>query len=297
MTSEIELRPEALEQVLLNGDIGRLSSEQRLMLLKATCDRVGLDPLAKPFEFLRLNGKTVLYATKSCTDQLRSLHKISIVDVKTELVGETYTAIVTAKNGEGRIDSDMGSVFVGNKQGEMLSNLMMKAVTKGKRRVTLSMVGLGVLDETETDTIPGAQRVTEEELDKQIEQKKTMTTKPVDLPGTEQAKLLKPAQTKKKTTKKKTETISNKKVISITAKSAGDKEWWNCKIQDDARTLICFSKTMHGVLREALEVGDKISVNLLESTNSNGDSFWNIDSVHVPLSNQAAVAEIQGGAK
>ena len=290
--TEIQLRPEALEQVLLNGDIGRLSSEQRLMLLKATCDRVGLDPLAKPFEFLRLNGKTVLYATKSCTDQLRSLHKISIVDVKTELVGDIYTVIVTAKNGEGRIDSDMGSVHIGNKQGEMLSNLMMKAVTKGKRRVTLSMVGLGVLDETETDTIPGAERLTEEELDKQADSSSRSLP-----PGTKQKEAKTPAVKKKKTTSKKkkgkavkkTDRIWQKKLTELTRKSAGDREWWNCKVEGDPRTLIIFSKRTHAVLRESLETGELVTLSLEESTNSNGDSFWNVGAVDVPTSNQAAI--------
>ena len=32
----------------------------------------------------------------------------------------------------------------------------MKAETKAKRRVTLSICGLGILDESETDTMPGA---------------------------------------------------------------------------------------------------------------------------------------------
>ncbi len=43
--------------------------------------------------------------------------------------------------------------------GEAGANLMMKAVTKAKRRVTLSICGLGMLDETEVVTIPGAEIV------------------------------------------------------------------------------------------------------------------------------------------
>jgi methyl coenzyme M reductase subunit C-like uncharacterized protein (methanogenesis marker protein 7) len=36
---------------------------------------------------------------------------------------------------------------------------MMKGETKAKRRATLDLLGLGILDETETQTIPGAQTV------------------------------------------------------------------------------------------------------------------------------------------
>jgi len=40
--------------------------------------------------------------------------------------------------------------------GEALANALMKASTKAKRRLTLSLCGLGFLDETEVGTIPGA---------------------------------------------------------------------------------------------------------------------------------------------
>jgi len=40
--------------------------------------------------------------------------------------------------------------------GEARANLMMKAETKAKRRVTLSICGLGMLDETEVESLPPA---------------------------------------------------------------------------------------------------------------------------------------------
>jgi hypothetical protein len=40
--------------------------------------------------------------------------------------------------------------------GEALEIAFLKAETKSKRRVTLSICGLGMLDETEVETIPGA---------------------------------------------------------------------------------------------------------------------------------------------
>src|SRR6202008_2665643 len=41
-------------------------------------------------------------------------------------------------------------------KGEALGNALMKASTKAKRRATLSICGLGMLDETELETIPTA---------------------------------------------------------------------------------------------------------------------------------------------
>jgi len=40
--------------------------------------------------------------------------------------------------------------------GGKVGNALMKAVTKAKRRVTLSICGLGILDETEVESIPNA---------------------------------------------------------------------------------------------------------------------------------------------
>jgi hypothetical protein len=43
----------------------------------------------------------------------------------------------------------------GNLKGDALANALMKAETKAKRRVTLSIAGLGWLDETELETVKG----------------------------------------------------------------------------------------------------------------------------------------------
>ena len=48
---------------------------------------------------------------------------------------------------------------IGGLKGDALANGLMKAETKAKRRVTLSLCGLGMLDDSEVETIPNAQRV------------------------------------------------------------------------------------------------------------------------------------------
>jgi hypothetical protein len=61
---------------------------------------------------------------------------------------------VRAKDRQGREDESTGAVTVGDLKGDALVNALMKAETKAKRRVTLSIAGLGWLDETELETIP-----------------------------------------------------------------------------------------------------------------------------------------------
>jgi hypothetical protein len=59
-----------------------------------------------------------------------------------------------AKDRTGREDESTGAVALGTLKGDAMANALMKAETKAKRRVTLSLAGLGWLDETELETIP-----------------------------------------------------------------------------------------------------------------------------------------------
>jgi len=60
-----------LERALVSGDLAGLSESQRLEYYRAVCESLGLNPLTRPFEYLRLNGRLVLYATRAAADQLR----------------------------------------------------------------------------------------------------------------------------------------------------------------------------------------------------------------------------------
>jgi hypothetical protein len=160
MTSEpitSDALPETIERAVMVGDLSDLTVPQRAEYYTAVCRSLGLNPLTKPFEFLTLNGKLRLYALRDCTDQLRRLHGISIYITNRERMGDIYIVTARAKDRTGREDESTGAVPLGNLKGDALANALMKAETKSKRRVTLSIAGLGWLDETELATIPGAQ--------------------------------------------------------------------------------------------------------------------------------------------
>lgn len=146
----------ALESYIAAGDIGKLGPEQRIALYRAVCESLGLNPLTQPFQYLVLSGKTVLYATKSCTEQLRQIHGVSVVSMAKEVVGDILTVTVAVRERTGREDISTGSVSLAGLKGDNLANAHMKAETKAKRRATLSICGLAVLDESEIDSIPGA---------------------------------------------------------------------------------------------------------------------------------------------
>lgn len=181
------LTDEAKEQVIMGGDLQKLTPKQRLAYIYQLCDSLGLNPLTRPFEYLTLNNKLTLYARKDATDQLRRVHKISlkITERIEDKESGSYTVVVEAKLPDGRCDQSSGSVAIGGQKfkydtdkngketkkavrdengdpvmemyrGDARANAIMKAETKAKRRATLSLMGLGFMDETEIETIPKA---------------------------------------------------------------------------------------------------------------------------------------------
>lgn len=146
----------AIEQVLIRGDLKALTPEQRNAYYMRLCEMTGLNPLTQPFEYLTLNGRLVLYAKKACTDQLRAIHDISVVDMDEEERRGVVIVTVKVANAKGRTDMGKGACNVDGLKGDALANAFMKAETKAKRRATLSICGLGILDEIELETIPGA---------------------------------------------------------------------------------------------------------------------------------------------
>ena len=153
------LDSETMAALVAGGDCSRLTPAQRTAYYSARCEAAGLDPRAQPFAFMTLNGKLVLYALKAASDQLAAKHgiRMTIVSQATDDGIRVVTVRAEAKNG--RQTDEIGAVSVAGLRGDALCNAMMKAVTKAKRRAVLSICGLGMMDETEAESIPSAQPV------------------------------------------------------------------------------------------------------------------------------------------
>ena len=172
-----------IEKVAIMGDLAPLSPEDRVTYYTALCRSLRLNPLTKPFEYLKLDNRIVLYATRGATDQLRASQSVSVrvVSKQADHTLGVYSVEVEASTPDGRVDFASGVVAItkagGNwKKGENgksffqkdgtiepitgqdLANAIMKAETKAKRRATLSIVGLGWMDESEAD-VPQAKRL------------------------------------------------------------------------------------------------------------------------------------------
>jgi hypothetical protein len=143
-----------IRRAIALGEVDGLSEEERAAYYSAVCESLNLNPLTRPLEYLELNGRLTLYAKRDATDQLRYKHQVSIEIIDRLTQHEVYIVRARATMPDGRTDESLGAVSLVGLEGEALANALMKAETKAKRRVALSICGLGLLDETEVETIP-----------------------------------------------------------------------------------------------------------------------------------------------
>lgn len=145
-----------LDNLVIGGDLSRLTPQQKIEYYCYRAHQCGLDPAAKPFDLLTLNGKQILYANAACAQQLCDKRNLSVRLVGTEKADDIIIVTAEVTGPDGRATQNVGSVPLGGLKGEALSNAHMKCRTKAIRRTVLAHCGLGMLDEDEVKTIPGA---------------------------------------------------------------------------------------------------------------------------------------------
>ena len=153
---------EIISSLIIQGDLSKLTQPQKVEYYRQFCARLGLDPLTQPFKLLKLNGKEVLYCDRSGAQQLNKLHNVSHAIQTRATENDLYIVTCRATLPGGRFTDSIGAVNVKGLTGDALANALMKGETKAKRRATLDIVGLGILDETETETIKYAEVIPDE---------------------------------------------------------------------------------------------------------------------------------------
>lgn len=141
-----------LEQVIIKGNLNVMNPADKVRYYQQVCGVIGIPVELRPFEFISMQGKEVLYVLRSCTEWLRDQRGIACkVASRKQIPGDLYEVVVEVMDRTGRQDFASGLVSVKGLAGENLANAIMKAETKAKRRATLSISGLGMLDESEVD--------------------------------------------------------------------------------------------------------------------------------------------------
>lgn len=154
--------------LVMAGDISKFSPQQKMAYVKKLCEDLRLNWMTKPFDFIKADGgRYILYATKECATQLALRDKVSVEmkEVRFDKEGAYLEVWVRATTPDGRVTDEIGALAFSDKlKGEPAAIQRMKCVTKAKRRAILSHCGLGLPDETEIESIPGARRVDHDEV-------------------------------------------------------------------------------------------------------------------------------------
>ncbi len=144
-----------LEKVILQNDLAGLTPLEKVQHIKNTCISLHLNPLTKPIQLIKFQGKEIPYMTKDGAEQLRNLHDVSIIKLETEMLnGGIYVVKAYAQKPNGRQDCSTSAICIENLRGIDIGNALKKCETQAKRRVTLSICGLGMLDESEIEDLP-----------------------------------------------------------------------------------------------------------------------------------------------
>lgn len=177
MSEELQVKTvdtAVVESLVAKGDISGLPPGAKAQYYIEFCRSLGLDPKTQPFQILKLQGREILYAGRGATDQLARNNAVTRELVSgpelVEVAGvQVVRAVCRASLPDGRSDTSAGLVPVPQGNVEAVCNAFMKAETKAKRRATLSLLGLGMMDESETDTLPAAQSVAVPQLDDEVQ--------------------------------------------------------------------------------------------------------------------------------
>lgn len=134
--------------------LGVLNSNEYAAYYRHVCELYGLEPSLQPLERIKFRGgKDTLYATRKASEYLIKKHKLTVRIIDERQYGEAIKVTARIKNPEtGQFIDSWGAAVLC--KGNELENAILKAHTKAVRRGVLTLCGLGMLDESETENIP-----------------------------------------------------------------------------------------------------------------------------------------------
>jgi len=140
MEKDVVLNP-AIQDILTkeNGKCDNLSDEQKVEYGNWLSMKMGVSPDLRPIDFIPTKNGLKPYLNKGAAELIRDVRSISVTAITVSEQNGMYVVICNVRDTKGRIDSDIGAW----PKGEEPHNSLMKAVTKAKRRATLSMCRLG----------------------------------------------------------------------------------------------------------------------------------------------------------
>jgi hypothetical protein len=145
-----------LGQLITKGNLAMLSEQNRIDYYYMMCDRYGLDPLSKPFDYITTktkDGEVIsLYPNTRAAAQMRANQGISVSIASRELLGDVYMVTAKAIRRDGTFEECAGCVPIYKDMApQAKANAYMKAETAARRRATIAACGMA---DSEGDITP-----------------------------------------------------------------------------------------------------------------------------------------------
>ena len=148
---------------LLNGDLSGLTPEEQTAYYLERCRSIGVDPASQPFLFMQTKpgrdgeqAKTILYVTRSATDQIGKREGLTETIVSKELLGGIAIVVVRVTDGTRIVENIGAASFRFDYQA---GDAIKRATTQGYRRAIIQFAGVGAVSEEDIDDIAGAQKL------------------------------------------------------------------------------------------------------------------------------------------
>jgi len=150
MAKDVVLKQE-IQDILTKsgGRCDQLNIDQQAEYKIYLCAKIGVSPTLQPIDLIPTKNGLRPYLNKGAAELIRDTRKISIADIEVSEKNGMFVAVCKVRGLNGRIDCDMGACPLNGTEKSPMApyNSLMKAVTKAKRRATLSMCGLGAIIE------------------------------------------------------------------------------------------------------------------------------------------------------
>jgi hypothetical protein len=159
--AEIDALKQKAAAIQVTGDLKGMTLVQKAEFLANLARAEGIPCFPAPYAIGvdKKTGKESIISKKTRAEALRNRDRISLetryfgpLKVGEKVDEMFWQATVRATAPDGRVDENVGIVFLGGLLGEDKSNKMMAALTKAENRVTYSICGASMVDETEADS-------------------------------------------------------------------------------------------------------------------------------------------------
>lgn len=140
-----------------NGNVKTLETKELQMVIQHLCEISGLNWETSPFLIMENKKANTekLYAGREACAQLAVVNKLTVIITERTITSDLAIFGARVSSPDGRSTDGTGCTSLEGQTGEYRSNKVMHAETKAKRRTILDHCGLGMLDESEVQTIDG----------------------------------------------------------------------------------------------------------------------------------------------